>query len=69
MESDAVQQLRASAALPGMLRAVGMPDLHPGKGWPIGSHQLRMIRRLVMPIGDSHANLRTLAHGAGRKWK
>ena len=37
MESDAVQQLRATAGLPGMLRAVGMPDLHPGKGSPIGA--------------------------------
>jgi release factor H-coupled RctB family protein len=37
IESDAVQQLRATANLPGMLRAVGMPDLHPGKGAPIGA--------------------------------
>ena len=37
MESDAVQQLRATAALPGMRRAVGLPDLHPGKGAPIGA--------------------------------
>lgn len=37
MESDAVQQLRARVALPGMLRAVGLPDLHPGKGAPIGA--------------------------------
>ena len=32
IESDSVQQLRATASLPGMVRAVGMPDLHPGKG-------------------------------------
>jgi release factor H-coupled RctB family protein len=37
IESDAVQQLRATAGLPGMRRAVGMPDLHPGKGAPIGA--------------------------------
>jgi len=37
IETDAVQQLRAVAALPGMLRAVGMPDLHPGQGAPIGA--------------------------------
>lgn len=37
MESDAVQQLRATAGLAGMVRAVGMPDLHPGKGAPIGA--------------------------------
>lgn len=37
LESDAVQQLEATARLPGMRRAVGMPDLHPGKGAPIGA--------------------------------
>jgi release factor H-coupled RctB family protein len=37
IETDAVQQLRATAGLPGMRRAVGMPDLHPGKGAPIGA--------------------------------
>jgi release factor H-coupled RctB family protein len=37
MESDAVQQLRSTARLPGMVRAVGLPDLHPGLGTPIGA--------------------------------
>jgi len=37
MESDAVEQLRAVARLPGMTGVVGMPDLHPGKGSPIGA--------------------------------
>lgn len=37
MESDAVQQLHATARLPGMLHAVGMPDLHPGLGTPVGA--------------------------------
>lgn len=37
IEGEAVQQLRATAALPGMIAAVGMPDLHPGKGSPIGA--------------------------------
>jgi len=32
-----VQQLERTAQLPGMLRAVGMPDLHPGQGSPIGA--------------------------------
>ncbi len=32
-----MQQLERTAQLPGMLRAVGMPDLHPGKGSPIGA--------------------------------
>ncbi|HNI22957.1 MAG TPA: RNA ligase RtcB family protein [Plasticicumulans sp.] len=37
IEGTAVQQLEAVAALPGMQRAVGMPDLHPGKVTPIGA--------------------------------
>ncbi len=37
IEGEAERQLRATAALPGMKLAVGMPDLHPGKGSPIGA--------------------------------
>jgi release factor H-coupled RctB family protein len=37
IESDAVDQLKKMAELPGMIAAVGMPDLHPGKGAPIGA--------------------------------
>jgi release factor H-coupled RctB family protein len=37
IETDAVQRLEATAALPGMVRAVAMPNLHPGKGAPIGA--------------------------------
>lgn len=37
IEGDAVQQLETTAKLPGMVRAVGLPDLHPGKGIPIGA--------------------------------
>lgn len=37
MESDAVDQLERLAALPGFVRAVGLPDLHPGPGTPIGA--------------------------------
>lgn len=36
IEVDAVSQLRRVAGLPGCVRAVGMPDLHPGPGIPIG---------------------------------
>ena len=32
-----MQQLEKTAALPGMRLAVGLPDLHPGKGTPIGA--------------------------------
>lgn len=37
IESLAVEQLEKTAQLPGMLEAVGMPDLHPGKDAPIGA--------------------------------
>ncbi len=31
----AMQRLDKAVDFPGMLRAVGMPDLHPGKGSPV----------------------------------
>ncbi len=37
IEGSAEQQLKKTAALPGMRLAVGLPDLHPGKGSPIGA--------------------------------
>ena len=37
VEGTAVDQLRKTAELPGMKLAVGLPDLHPGKGSPIGA--------------------------------
>ena len=37
IEGEAERQLRATSALTGVRWAVGMPDLHPGKGHPIGA--------------------------------
>ncbi|WKD50146.1 RNA ligase RtcB family protein [Microbulbifer spongiae] len=37
LETSAVDQLKKTAELPGMRCVVGMPDLHPGKGQPIGA--------------------------------
>jgi release factor H-coupled RctB family protein len=37
VEEDAMKQLEAASKLPKMCVAVGMPDLHPGKGYPIGA--------------------------------
>ncbi len=37
IEGEAIRQLEKTAALPGMRLAVGMPDLHPGRGHPIGA--------------------------------
>jgi len=37
IEGAALQQLERTATLPGVRLAVGLPDLHPGKGTPIGA--------------------------------
>ena len=37
MEDRAIQQLHRVADWPGMQTVVGMPDLHPGKGSPVGA--------------------------------
>lgn len=37
LEGEAIRQLHATAADPDCVRAVGMPDLHPGPGIPIGA--------------------------------
>jgi release factor H-coupled RctB family protein len=37
IEGEAVRQLEATARLPGMRLAVGLPDLHPGVGTPVGA--------------------------------
>ncbi|MCE9669313.1 RNA ligase RtcB family protein [Myxococcus stipitatus] len=37
VEGEAVKQLEAVSRLPGMRLAVGLPDLHPGKGAPVGA--------------------------------
>ncbi len=36
IEGLAVQQLETVANMPGVQHAIGMPDLHPGKGVPVG---------------------------------
>ncbi|MBK1720471.1 RNA ligase RtcB family protein [Thiocystis violacea] len=37
IEGEALRQLEQTATLPGMRAAVGLPDLHPGQGYPIGA--------------------------------
>lgn len=37
IEGEAVRQLCTTARLPGVQLAVGLPDLHPGKGSPVGA--------------------------------
>lgn len=37
LESSAVEQLKYCASLPQMIAVAGMPDLHPGRSYPIGA--------------------------------
>jgi len=37
IEGEAVRQLYATAKLEGVRQAIGFPDLHPGKGTPVGA--------------------------------
>ena len=48
IEGDAVSQLHRVAGLPGCVRAVGMPDLHPGPGIPIGMVAASVSRASAM---------------------
>ncbi|OCG69001.1 RNA ligase RtcB family protein [Gilliamella sp. Nev5-1] len=47
IEGVAIEQLLATANLPNMVKVVGMPDLHPGKGYPIGAAYLS--REIIYP--------------------
>ena len=37
LEDNAIQQLHTTAQLPHIQAAVGLPDLHAGRGYPIGA--------------------------------
>jgi release factor H-coupled RctB family protein len=37
IDTEAIQQLQTTAQLKGMCKVVGLPDLHPGRGYPIGA--------------------------------
>ncbi|HHL2459869.1 TPA: RNA ligase RtcB family protein [Yersinia enterocolitica] len=37
IEGNAIQQLEITATLPNMIHVAGMPDLHPGRGYPVGA--------------------------------
>lgn len=40
IEGESIRQLERVASLPGMLRVAGFPDMHPGKGGPVGAAML-----------------------------
>ena len=40
IEGESLRQLERVASLPGMAKVAGFPDLHPGKGSPVGAAML-----------------------------
>ncbi|HTN88529.1 MAG TPA: RtcB family protein [Sorangium sp.] len=67
LEGNAVQQLARVAALPGCVRAVGMPDLHAGRGIPVGA-AFAFADRVVPQLigGDAGCGVRLVATSIGR---
>ena len=47
IEGEALRQLQQTSQLEGMQEAVGLPDLHPGKGGPVGAAFLS--REVIYP--------------------
>lgn len=52
MEDEAIRQLQSVSRFPGMTACVGMPDLHPGKGTPIGAAFLCRDRLYPHLVGN-----------------
>ena len=72
IEGDAVRQLNTTASLPGIEYAVGFPDLHPGKAYPIGAS---FVSRGVMypllagnDIGCSMAFWKSVISNSAAMW-
>jgi release factor H-coupled RctB family protein len=47
IEGEALRQLHRAAEMPGVIEAVGMPDIHPGKGNPVGA--VFITRGIIYP--------------------
>ncbi|OAT49476.1 RtcB family protein [Proteus hauseri ATCC 700826] len=52
IESKAIQQLEITAQLPNMAYVAGMPDLHPGRGYPIGAAFFSVNRFYPALVGN-----------------
>ena len=52
IEGKAIQQLHHTASLPGMRHVAGMPDLHPGRGYPVGAAFFSIGRFYPALIGN-----------------
>jgi len=67
MESEATRQLAVVAQLEGCVHAAGMPDLHPGRGFPIGA--VVATREVVHPHlvgGDAGCGARVVVTSVER---
>ncbi len=52
LEDAAMQQTKTTAELPGMQRVVGLPDLHPERGYPIGAAFFSVGRLYPALVGN-----------------
>ncbi|MDH1629066.1 RNA ligase RtcB family protein [Pseudomonas mosselii] len=52
IEGKAIQQLETIARLGGMHRVAGMPDLHPGRGYPVGAAFFSVGRLYPALVGN-----------------
>ena len=52
IEGNAIHQLQTTAKLEGMRRVVGMPDLHPGRGYPVGAAFFSVGRLYPALVGN-----------------
>lgn len=52
IEGAAIQQLTKTAELASMHRVAGMPDLHPGRGYPIGAAFFSLDRLYPALVGN-----------------
>ena len=52
LEDAAVQQLTTTSQLAGMHRVVGLPDLHPGRGYPVGAAFFSLGRLYPALVGN-----------------
>ncbi|MEM9103665.1 MAG: RNA ligase RtcB family protein [Pseudomonadota bacterium] len=67
IEGKAIAQLEKTAQLPGMIATAGMPDLHPGRGYPIGAAFLSKNKLYPALVGNDigcgmslwHTNLKS----------
>lgn len=67
IEGTAVDQLRSVGGLEGVLEVVGLPDLQPGRGYPVGSVALTLERLIPILIDkDIGCGMLFASIGSGR---